>query len=132
MSTNSSNKNSATRCFLFGFLGSGVFFVLLVLVLPMYADYRERSLTGEMISALTPIRYEIEQQLLKGEAVTTKMDPELEAKIFSYLEVSETGRIIARKKDFGQMVLYLPRVEGSEVSWECIGGPVQVMPTRCR
>jgi len=85
-----------------------------------------------MTATLTSLRLHIEEQLVRGEQVTAVMGAEVENLIYSYLKLLSSGRITARTKDLGQMMVYIPVKQGAKIRWKCVGGPIEVMPPECR
>ena len=75
-----------------------------------------------MTATLTSLRLHIEEQLVRGEQVTAVMGAEVENLIYSYLKLLSSGRITARTKDLGQMMVYIPVKQGAKIRWKCVGG----------
>jgi hypothetical protein len=119
--------------FSWGALGAIVVLVAAAIVVPQYSDYRSRAEAYNMLVIAEPLQRSVEthalaSHTLQGSGVGVTMAPE-----FFDAFVQQDGAIILHNRNaFGQLLMLQPTLQGGNITWRCMGGPPQDVPTSCR
>lgn len=101
-----------------------------------YSDYRARGETSDWLVQLQTVQDAIAREAIKkGSLVNIGLA--VDAGAFHNSSVTgfmilDGGSIVVRGGSEGQVVLLVPSLRGAAVTWRCIGGSVQAVPSRCQ
>jgi hypothetical protein len=122
--------------FLVGSIGmllliSGYFFVTI-----QYDNYILRSQTSAWFNEIGPLLEAVEREIRQKNFrnVDVKNDEDIflgKAKHVNTLVVTDSGLVIIRGGNIGQVVVLIPSLEEENVSWRCKGGPDYAIPRIC-
>ena len=129
------NKAKSMKLFLLGLIGSLLLIVVAALVVSQYSDYRARAETDGWLAQIKPIQVIIEKNAIQqkslmnaGKNVNKETLQNLDVNFF---EITETSILILRGGREGQIIILIPSLTAEQVTWRCIGGPAQAIPSRC-
>jgi len=113
-------------------IGAILVLVCVMLILPLYSDYRDRAVTAELLISITPIKIEINDLLIKNEEIKIdlnkyKLSPKLKT-----ISINSTGVITVQGGDAGQIFILTPSKKSNSVNWHCQGGSYNAMPSQCK
>lgn len=113
-------------------VGLVLLFGILLLTLPRTDDKSLAKIaSGSILMCTKDFRKEVEQKVLKEEAITVAFKntcPELIAS----LEVSEEGDIVIKGNKYQLTMTLTPLIENGKVRWSCSGEPADSVTKLCR
>lgn len=125
--------SSSRACFLWGMLGAFGVLIAAAVVVPQYADYRERAANTEMYNEASALRQAVESRILElGTVENSGLNIQTPAAQSYEAIVSREGIVILQGMQFGHVLVLMPSLNQDKVSWHCIGGPVKDMPLQCK
>ncbi len=119
-------------------------FLWFIVVVPQYADYASQAQSVEILGLLGRTKDRVEEQIrktgtLNGSGAGLKIqewgqsdhlldhrDP------INFRHVSSDGVIIIRGVREGQVMVLVPSLQSGVVTWECVGGSADAVPSACR
>ena len=114
------------KCFLTGFLVTGVLFPAVVFLVPQWENYRASVETSQWLAELRLIQDAIEVEALKGKSLAgagiAMKPPEFSARNVTYSEITEDGIILVRGGRQRQFIALIPALMNGKISWRCKGG----------
>lgn len=120
-------------CFLRGVLGAFLVLLAAAIILPQYADYRERDANAEIFDEAALIRQSIEARILElGSVENSGVGLQASAGKSYEAIVTREGTILLQGMRYGHVLALIPSLVEGAVSWHCIGGPPKDMPRQCR
>ena len=121
--------------------GFGVAIVLVAIgvfvVYPQYADYRSRSQTLVMLNLIRAgLQDRIDAKALQlgtldGAGRGMAMTPS-SGNLLRTVHVDPNGLIVAKGGARGQVLILLPSLSSGKVTWRCVGGADDDVPSQCR
>ncbi len=112
--------------------------------MPQYADYAPQAQSAEILRLLGATKERVEEQIrrtgtLSGSGTGLKIqewgqsdhlldhrDP------INFRHVSSDGVIIVKGVREGQVMVLVPSLQSGVVTWECVGGSADAVPSACR
>ena len=108
-----------------------VLFVAALFVPHYYDPPPERMASTEMLLCSAALKIEIGNALLANTPIPEKLTSEC-SWLKSEAKVLPNGEIKFFNKEFGIKLELSPQINGSEISWSCIGSPNKYVPSFCR
>jgi Tfp pilus assembly major pilin PilA/TM2 domain-containing membrane protein YozV len=119
--------------------------ILAAIAIPQYQIYVHRTNVAKVIVAVQPTQEKIEQFALRekyfpGSNLEAGLPGELSVALASSLSISENGVLTATLSSKegnpldGQTLVWIPRLQGDSVQWDCSGGtlPAKFRSKHCR
>lgn len=120
-------------CFLRGALGACAVLLAAAVVIPQYADYRERAANAAMFDESASLRQGVEARILElGGIQNSGVGVQVPPPSSYRANLTRDGVIILQGAAFGHVLVLSPAFYQGEVIWQCIGGPPKDMPRQCR
>jgi hypothetical protein len=116
--------------FLSGFLTA---FVLILIAIPQYNDYRDVTETRRWFDGLRPVMDGIEKNIVENASLvgadagmekTLLLKPE--EKRPDVFEITRLGEIILQGGSHGQLLILIPAFEEGKVRWRCFANPQRI------
>lgn len=119
-------------------------FLWFIVVVPQYHEYASIAQSAEILGLLGLTKDRVEEQIrrtgtLSGSGAGLKIqewgqsdrlldhrDP------VNFRHVSSDGVILIRGVQEGQVMALVPSLQGGVVTWECVGGSADAVPSACR
>ncbi|GAA6143193.1 hypothetical protein NBRC116584_30110 [Hydrogenophaga sp. 5NK40-0174] len=122
---------------LLGMLGAVVALVAAAMVYPQYSDYRARAQTDSWLFTVEEVQRKVEtnaerKRSLVGAGTGVERPKFLPSIAPEYFRVTNDGIIFVKGGRDGQLVVLMPSLSGSKITWACIGGSLRTMPSRCQ
>jgi hypothetical protein len=119
-------------CFLRGALGAFGVLVAAAILVPQYADYRDRAANTTIYEDSLALREAIGARILElGSVENSGINVQAPADGNYKASVTRDGAVILQGR-YGHVMVLTPVLVQGAVSWQCIGGPPNDMPRRCR
>lgn len=116
--------------------------IVAAIAIPLYQDYRTRTIVAEGLQLAGPVKLAIELQYSSSGSLPTSneeagLDPvaEIKANYVQSIEVTETGAVVIHLKGstIGGNTLTLTPSAAGAVSWTCSSSlPNHFVPANCR
>jgi hypothetical protein len=122
---------------LLGMLGALAVLVAAAVIYPQYSDYRARAQTSEWLFEVQEAQRAVaanaqRRNSLTGSGVGVHRPNFSGTAAPDYFKVTDDGMIFLKGGSDGQLVVLLPSISGTHVSWACVGGSSKATPSRCR
>jgi hypothetical protein len=125
--------SSSTSCFFRGMLGACVVLLATAVIVPQYADYKERAATTQMFNESATLRQAVEARILELGGIQNSGTGVQVPPAGSYrANLMRDGIVILQGVAFGHVLVLSPAFHQGEVIWQCTGGPPKDMPRQCR
>ena len=115
------------------FSGALVALLIILIILPLYSDYRSRAETEFILEQIRPLQKQIEGQIIKNN-VASLVDvsiKNLDSSKNLYVQISNSGWIVIKSKRFGQIIVLIPSLSKNNVDWKCYVSPNQARVKMC-
>lgn len=121
-------------CFLRGVLGALMVLLAAAIIIPQYADYRERAANAAILNESLALQQAIEARIQGlGAVENSGLGIEVPPEGTDYKAViTRDGAVILQGIRYGHVMVLTPRLAQGAVSWQCVGGPPKDMPRQCR
>ncbi len=114
-------------------------FLWFIVVVPQYHDYASRAQSAEILGLLGSTKDMVEEQIrrtgtLSGSGAGLKIQEwgRSDQDRINFRHVSSDGVIIIRGIREGQVMVLVPNLQSGVVTWECVGGSADAVPSACR
>lgn len=126
-----------TQKILWGVFGALTVLALLALVDPVGRDDIARSQAAKILHSLRPTQRAIESRASNtlegsGIGVAYSPDPAMINSAISEVFVLSNGAIVVRSTPHGHVMVMIPALDEGALTWRCVAGPAQDVPTACR
>lgn len=120
-----------------GLIGAVLVIVLLVVIYPLYSDYRSYSETYNWLATMEPLKQAVEANAVRQRSLAGAgkgIDKSSFGwKNITYFDISDSGAITIKGGHDGQVVILTPSFDAEKrIVWHCFGGPTAAMPSECR
>ncbi|HEX5055814.1 MAG TPA: hypothetical protein VFX02_04880 [Gammaproteobacteria bacterium] len=119
------------RCFWWGAFGAFVVLLAAAILVPQYADYKDRAANTASYDESLMLRESIAARIIELGSVEnsgTNIQAPADA---GYKAVTRDGAIILQGR-YGHVLVLTPSLDQGAVTWKCVGGPPKDMPRPCR
>ena len=123
------------KCFLAGFFGALLLLIAAVLLSSQYSNYQARAETSEWLAKIKPIQAAIEKNAIQQNSLINA-GKDVDKKAFQnadnlrFFEITETSALILQGGRKWAVIL-IPSLTAGQVTWRCIGGSAQLVPSEC-
>ncbi len=123
------------KCFFKGILGAFLVLIAFALIIPMYGDYRSRAETSDWLLNIASTKIAISGNITRLNSLTNsgigvKSPSGLRSN--PRINITTDGVIFIQGIKYGQLLVIIPELSGTKVSWTCIGGSAKDVPPFCR
>lgn len=123
----------AAACFIRGALGALVILIAAAVIVPQYADYKERAANAMMYDESASLRQAVEARILElGGIQNSGIGVQIPPPGSYRANLTRDGIIILQGAAFGHVLVLSPAFHEGAVIWQCTGGPPKDMPRQCR
>lgn len=119
------------RCFWLGALGAFVVLLAAAILVPQYADYKDRAANTTAYDDSLALRESIAARIVELGSVENSGSNIQAPNDGSNKAVTRDGTIILQGR-YGHVLVLTPSLDQGAVNWKCIGGPPKDMPRPCR
>lgn len=118
-----------------GLLGGFTAIVVVLLIIPIYSDYRSRAESSEYLLGVGGIKSAVADNIVRLKSVThsgagVKVPTNL--RFDPNVTIRDDGVIIVHGKKHGQLLVLIPDFTGGKVAWTFVGGSAKDVPPFCR
>jgi hypothetical protein len=122
---------ASSRCFFWGALGAFIVLLAAAILVPQYADYKDRAANTTAYDDSLALRESIGARILElGSVENSGTNIQVPADA-SYKAITRDGTIILQGR-YGHVLVLTPSLDQGAVNWHCVGGPPKDMPLLCR
>jgi hypothetical protein len=123
---------TSSRCFLWGAFGAFIVLLAAAILVPQYADYKDRAANTAVYDESLTLRESIAARILELGSVENSGTNIQHLADGSYKAVVTRDGAIILQGRYGHVMVLTPVLDQGAVSWQCIGGPPKDMPRMCR
>ena len=120
------------KSFMLGALGALFMLVISAIIMPQYSDYTDKARTASSLEQVEPLKALIEKSLLESPEMVSSINIKEYSRKFDFFELLSDGSIVVKHGNAGQVFILIPKVHGSIVTWQCIGGSNDLIPMMCK